>query len=129
MYYFDIHIEGLTREQAETLYQAWNMTSNPDMGIEVTARIGGAEDEIKPSEANPMDLSADTIQYCHLYMQVVEQQEQGQYDQGLTPKELDLKRVRIHDLLIQCLKRDHVDVSIRTDTTTLARRICEWIPE
>ncbi len=87
-------------------------------------------DELIPiAEVNFMDLPPDVIQLAHLYIEVVEQQERGDYTHGYTPVEVEWIRTRIHNKFIDALRRARVNTSVRADTTELARRIVRWLPD
>ena len=100
-------------------YEQSPLQTNPNQEIKLT----------QPREVNLMDLSAKAIQLAHHYMNIVEQQDEGNFNNGYTPTELDAIRTRAHNQFNAALLECNVDVSQRGDTTELARRIRDWIPE
>lgn len=76
-----------------------------------------------------MNLSSKVVQLAHLYMNVIDQQDRGDYSNGFTPEELDRVRTRLHNKFINALRECNVDTSHRGPTTDLARKIQRWMPE
>lgn len=80
-------------------------------------------------KVNLMDLTAKVVRLAHIYMAIIDAQETGHFDDGYTPRELDLKRTRVHNQFIVALRECNIDVSQRASTTDLAQRIVRWMPE
>lgn len=101
-----------------------------DLAMGAIKKARQSADKLIPiSEVNPMSLSPEVIQLAHIYVDIIDQQDRGDFDNGLSPVELDAKRTMYHNRLIRALKECGVDVSNRLDTTELAKLIRRWVPD